>query len=144
MAISMSLKKTQKNSKDEVDAFTLHVMSKIEPQVLKSLNLVQLESIRSAISANAPFKRHPVDIRMVLPLFFVRLYCVVLIGSDSRSAQRTLESQRRQTTFRISKHSLLYIALIAMIPTSLAILYVIKSSLGIDIFPNQHLYEIFQ
>lgn len=144
MATSMSPKKSQKNSKNEVDAFTLHVMSKIEPQVLKSLNLVQLESIRSAISANAPFKRHPIDIRVVIPLFFVRLYCVLLIGRDSRATQRTLENQRRQTTFRLSKHSLLYIALIAMIPTTLVILYVVKSALGIDILPDQHLYELFQ
>ena len=50
---------------NKVDAYTQHTLSNIKPEVFKTLNLVQLEAIRQAISTNAPFRQHPIDIRIV-------------------------------------------------------------------------------
>lgn len=127
----------------EVDAYTQHVMSNIEPAVFKSLNLVQLRAIESAISRNAPFRRHPIDVRCVLPLFFIRLYAVILVGRDKRYNTRNKETSRKLYAQGLSLGAMIYILLAMTIPIAFILLYLIKSFLGIDIFPDQHLWDFF-
>jgi hypothetical protein len=128
---------------NKVDAYTQHTLSNIKPEVFKTLNLVQLEAIRQAISANAPFRQHPIDIRIALPLFFVKFYLVFLVGQDRRSDTRARESLRR-TAVRGMIFILILYGLVALsIPLIFLMLYALKSLMGIDIFPDQHLRDFF-
>lgn len=127
----------------EVDAYTQHVLSNVDPDVFRTLNLVQLESLRRAISATAPFRRHGVDIRGVLPLYFGRFYFVFLMGRDRRSSTRERESRRYQMAKGTSLLLFVYVLATLSIPMVLLILYVLKSAMGIDIFPDQHLSDFF-
>ncbi len=133
----------EQSQKKEVDAFTQHVMSRIDSDVFRSLNLVQLEAVREAISANAPFKRHPIDLRFSIPLFFMTFYFVMLIGKDRRSGTRSLEERRLHNARAASWLAFLYMLLSVMIPIILILLYIIKSFLGIDFFPDKHLVDWF-
>lgn len=127
--------------KKEVDAFTQHVMSRIDEDVFKTLNLVQLEAIKEAISANAPFKRHPIDVRFPIPLFFITFYLVLLIGKDRRSSTRSSEQQRVKGLQTMGWLGVVYFSLCAFLPIVLILLYLLKSFLGIDIFEDKHLID---
>jgi hypothetical protein len=128
---------------NKVDAYTQHTLSNIKPEVFKTLNLVQLEAIRQAISTNAPFRQHPIDIRIALPLFFVKFYLVFLVGQDRRSDTRARESLRR-TAVRGMIFILVLYGLVALsIPLIFLMLYALKSLMGIDIFPDKHLSDFF-
>lgn len=131
------------NRSKDVDAFTQHVMSRIDQNVFKTLNLVQLEAIRSAISANAPYKKHPIDIRITIPFFFMKFYLVVLIGKDRRLATRDKEKSRIENTKALSWLVSAYIGASLLIPLLILVLYLVKSALGIDIFPEKHLWDFF-
>jgi hypothetical protein len=128
---------------NKVDAYTQHTLSNIKPEVFKTLNLVQLEAIRQAISANAPFRQHPIDIRIALPLFFVKFYLVFLVGQDRRSDTRARESLRRTAVRGMTFILILYGLVALSIPLIFLMLYALKSLMGIDIFPDQHLRDFF-
>ncbi|SMF54620.1 hypothetical protein SAMN02745866_03473 [Alteromonadaceae bacterium Bs31] len=129
---------------EELDAYTQHVMSSIDPLVFKSLNLHQLREIRAAISANAPFRRHAVDVRGTLPLYFSRYYFVFLMGKDRRVATRDKELQRVVLARGFSLLFFIYITILLAIPLFLLLLYGLKVLLGIDLFPAFHLKDLWQ
>ncbi|WGO98771.1 hypothetical protein QFX18_01685 [Saccharophagus degradans] len=126
----------------KIDAYTQHVMSRIDPDVFKTLNIVQLEAIRTAISANAPFRQHSIDLRGTIPLYFSKLYFVFLIGKDRRSDTRNKENMRIKASKGISFVMFLYTLLAVLTPIILIILYGLKTLAGIDIFPDSHLEDL--
>ncbi|WP_075187216.1 hypothetical protein [Teredinibacter haidensis] len=131
-----------KASSTETDAYTQHVMGAIDPEVFKTLNLVQLQGIRAAICANAPFRKHPVDIRGTLPLYFLTYYFVFLMGKDRRSATRERERLRLRYMKGLGAFAFVYTFIAAAIPLLFLVLYLLKSLLGIDIFSDQHLSDL--
>lgn len=133
-----------RNSKRNIDVYTHHVMSAIDPEVTKTLNLVQLRAIRTAVSANAPFRQHAIDIRGVLPLYFLKLYFVILMGKDRRLDTRAKEQKRMVHMQGLSTFVFAYFMLAAAVPILLIVVYIIKSILGIDLFPDQHLFDFFK
>lgn len=129
--------------KNKVDAYTQNVMNSIEPTVFKTLNLVQLEAIRQSVSANAPFRKHSIDIRGSIPLYITKFYFVFLIGKDRRSSTREKEIHRKEIAKGVSILGFIYIILTLSIPILFIFLYALKSFLGIDIFPDRHLNDLF-
>lgn len=129
--------------KDSDDPFTMHILGNIDPSVFKTLNLLQLEAIKQAIAASQPYRRHPVDIRMTIPLFFMKLYLVLLMGRDKRSTTRNKEERRKQKATTMSAVFGVYLIICAAFPIIFLALYVVKSFLGIDLFPDQHLSDFF-
>ena len=81
---------------DHGDAFTEQVMTRMDAGIVDELSDAQRLALRKAISASAPMKRHPVDVRGIIPLFFTRWYFLFLMGPDRRSAGRGKESKRRE------------------------------------------------
>jgi len=128
----------------EIDAYTQHVMSKIDAEVFSSLNLVQLAAIREAISANAPFRKHPVDIRGTIPLYFFKFYFVFLLGKDRRFSTREKETLRRQAAGSMSLIVFLYTAFCVAIPAVLVTLYGLKTLMGVDVFEGFHLGDLWR
>jgi len=126
------------------DPFTHHVMSKIDKNILDSLTTEQLSEIKAAISASKPLKKHPVDFRGIISLFFVRFYFVLLMGRDRRYTVKSIEKERRRSA-DIFASFLFFITILSPIIVGLFLLaYFIKSFLGIDIFPDSHLWDILR
>ena len=73
---------------NHTDPFTYHVYESIEPSVRATFTPRQVHAIETAIRANKPFQKHPVDIRGAFPLFFFRAYFVILMGRDKRQPTR--------------------------------------------------------
>lgn len=130
------------SSSPSKDAYTQHVMSNIPNDVFRTLNVLQLQAIEEAISKNAPNHNHPVDMRGTLSLFFIRFYFVLLIGRDRRSYSRNKEMRRRQKAGSLGWAMMIYIVICAIAPVILLLLYLIKSGLGIDLFPEHHLSDL--
>ena len=81
--------------RESSSAFTYHVLKNIDQEVINSLTKDQLKAIYEGISASKPYEKHLVDIRGIIPLFFCRLYFVVLAGQDIRPKIRSQDELRR-------------------------------------------------
>jgi len=125
-----------------LNGYTRHVLSRLEPEVLASLTEHQFSAIRHAIDEARPISRHPIDIRGVIPLVFVRFYFVVLAGRDRRDGTRVRERRLRDTLSSVV--GALVLGAVILLPIAavlLMIAYGIKSFLGIDLDPTHHMRD---
>lgn len=133
---------TQMVHKDPLDPFTHHLIENLDPKVRDSLTPNQLSAIIDAARASRPETKHLVDLRGVIPLFYSRYYFVFLMGRDRRSAARRTEKQRRRWTSLWAWTLFLVVASLPVLLVIFTLLYFLKSSLGIDLLPDQHLTDI--
>jgi hypothetical protein len=126
-----------------LDTYTRFVLSHVEPEVIASLTEHQFNSIRDALEKSRPITRHPIDIRGILPLFFVRYYFVLLAGRDRRQKTGDRERGRRSGLSAMLGVSLL-LTLVALPVTILMLAagYALKTFLGIDLMPEAHLSDL--
>lgn len=126
----------------DLDQFTRFVLGHIDEDVRRSLTDEQFESIRQAVDATKPKAKHPLDFRGVIPLFFARYYFVILGGRDQRTDQSNKEFTRRRNASSTFTGLMLLIVLLIPI-TAILILggYLMKSFLGIDVFPDAHFMD---
>ncbi len=119
-----------------------YYLEKIEPQILESFNLEQLQAIESILNQAIP-KPSPklVDLRFLVDLVFSRFYVVLFVGKDRR------KKQRRYTPEGIAKIGNTIAAIILLIGLNLVfsafillLAYLCKSAIGIDLFPG-HISE---
>ena len=120
----------------EIDAYTAHVMENIPADIYKTLNYAQIEAVKEAIGKNAPYRKHPIDLRATLSFYFFRFYFVFLLGRDRRSLSRNKESYRQQQAKTISLFAFLYTAFCVLLPIIFILLYLMESWFGIELFPN--------
>ncbi|OGG46540.1 MAG: hypothetical protein A3F84_21630 [Candidatus Handelsmanbacteria bacterium RIFCSPLOWO2_12_FULL_64_10] len=125
-----------------IDAFTDSVLRRIDPEVRDTLSPAQIEAVRDAVSAHQLLKGHPVDVRGILPLFFARYYFVFLMGRDRRAPTREIEADRRRKTALLGGGLFFVCAISPLILLALLFLYLLKSSLGIDLLPDAHLWDL--
>ena len=78
----------------------------------------------------------------MLPLFFMRLYFVILIGRDKRKPIRDKEAFRRHQTALGSAVLSVYVMLCMLLPVAFIVLYVLKSLIGIDLIEGVHLHDL--
>ena len=121
-------KEPQPENKDDSS-----IMSKFPEPVRSSFSETQIKAIIK-VSRENNWKRHPIDIRFTLPFFSKRFYVVFIAGRSRRESRRLKNKVLRK----------LEILLISLFLTSLlfmliALLYLIKSALGIDIFSDMSL-----
>ena len=85
-------------------------------------------------------KKHPAEVRS--PLVFARCCLVLFMGRNSRTAPQNVRREQGS----ISKFSgvlfFRFFALFFLFLIVLLLLYLIKSKMGIDIFPNRHVWEV--
>ncbi len=124
------------------DAFTHHVYESIDANVRATLTPTQVHAIETAIRANKPYQKHPFDFRGVIPLFFFRMYFVLLMGRDKRKPTRDKEAHRRHKTALGSALLSVYVMLCMLLPIGFLALYVLKSLMGIDLIEGVHLSEL--
>ncbi|MCK5427223.1 MAG: hypothetical protein KAJ34_05965 [Thermodesulfovibrionia bacterium] len=131
------------NSSKSMDAFCYYILNNIDFNVLKSLSSEQLSAIEDAIKACQLRTKHAIDIRKTIKLYFINFYFVFLVGRDRRLSVQEIEEDRRE------KVTLLGNILYAMIVFSGLLLFVIvslyglKTMIGIDLFPGEHMGRIF-
>jgi hypothetical protein len=127
------------------DPFINAIISHIPLDVQKTLTLVQRDALIDALTKARSEGGHLIDVRVTLHLFFERLYFVLLIGKDRRQATRKILIERRQkASFMAGAVFILVLFLNVFLTVSVLgffILYFAKSFLGIDIFPDQHLWD---
>lgn len=86
-------------------------------------------------------RKHKIEIRGIIPLFFRKYYFVILVGRDTREEVQAQEAERRAFVRRVNN---IMAAAFLLSFTALFLffmLYYLKSALGIDIFPDRHLWD---
>ena len=126
---------------DNQYTFVDSVVKRIDPKARESLTPEQLLSIREAIHSCRPLEHHPVTVRGTLPLFFVRYYFVFFMGQDRRTSIQKVEIKRRHHGIFAGGLLMLLVGFSPVILLVLFLFYLLKSSLGIDIFPDKHLWD---
>lgn len=133
----------------ERDALTQHLWEAIPPETLRSLHPDQYRALKQAFQ-RAP-KRHWVDIRGIVPLYFTQFYFVFLFGPDRRRETREVLYERRQTvregTAKLIGSVALGVFLTLLGLSAFALWYVLKCLAGADIIPgfslSQYLRRMF-
>lgn len=83
-----------------------------------------------------------VDLRFTVNLLFSRFYIVLFVGKDRRKQSRSYPVSRWTRLANIVAATILLLGLNVTITGSLFIAgYLVKSALGIDIFPHTHLRD---
>jgi len=77
------------------ERYTAALMRKIDTMLGEPLSPQQRKDIVEAIAVFQT-RKHPIDLRGVLPLHFARLYFVLLMGKDRRSEAAAKEHELRQ------------------------------------------------
>lgn len=127
--------KDKKNS----DAFTYHILNRIDKKTLESLSPAQISAIKDAISAKQPQKRHPIDFRGIINLFFIKYYFVFFVGRDRRISTQETELGRREDVALLGNVFFIIFVISPFILLGLIALYFLKIGAGIDLFPGEHM-----
>ncbi len=122
-----------------IDAFTNHIINNIDFKVLNSLSSEQLSSIKDAIRAGRPQKKHAIDIRGIVNLFFAKYYFVLLMGRDRRLSTEAVEEERRDKVAILGNILFFIFILFAFLLLAIIALYFFKVFLGIDLVPGKHM-----
>ncbi|MDC7715697.1 hypothetical protein PQU95_00495 [Vogesella sp. DC21W] len=107
-----------------------HLLGRMPQDVADTFTEAQLASLRLALGARS-WGRHAVDIRGTVVFWRWRYYYVFLLGRN-----------RRELTRREKQLSLLlqavFLSVLLLVSTllGLLVLYLVKSALGIDLFPG--------
>ncbi len=129
----------------KIDPYTHAVLQKLGVDTLNSFTEEQRQKLIESISACRPLQKHPVDLRGVISLFFVRFYFVILMGRDRRKQTKQVEVHRRKTTGIAGgiASGIFTVTLVALIlfVVFFILAYGLKSAMGINIFPEKHLCD---
>jgi len=125
-----------------MDAYSTHILNKIPDEILETFTFEQKEAVYKAIRKEIKPKKHTVDIRGVIPLFYRKYYFVVYSGRDTRSFTQKSEDERRKATRRFANLTFIFFLLSPLLLLVFLALYFVKSALGINIFANLHLSDI--
>lgn len=129
--------------KNWIDPFSDGIIKRIDPKVRDSLTPTQLTAIKEAIRGpRAPIK--PIDIRGVIPLYFARYFFVLLIGRDRRAAVIREEGFRRIRSRWLNGLFFSFFVACPLVVIVFLFLYLLKTIWGLDIMPDQHLWDIFK
>lgn len=131
----------------EADPFIDAVLRSIPKEERESFTESQISALSRALTRTRFQSNHIVDARLNIPLFFARFYVVFLLGKDRRgkARQRLIERRRR---FSLVAGLVLTLAVGLVLATVIFVavfllLYVLKSAMGIDLFPDMHLRDLF-
>lgn len=139
----MTLQKRPDASSEIFASFTL---SKIDRDILATMTPEQVEGVRAALLAADEEKRHQIDIRLNIPLYFARYYLVLFAGRDKRKRTLLKEALRHNKQYTVG--GILMASLLAILTCSIllfvatAFAYYLKAEFGIDLFPGKHIEDV--
>lgn len=112
------------------DSFVIGLKERLPDDLKDSFTPEQLSALKVAFGARK-WGQHSVDLRGTLRLWHWRYYFVFLAGRNRRDLSR-----REQQLSRMATAFALSLFLLFSVMLGLLVLYLVKSALGIDIFPN--------
>jgi len=124
-------------------ADVIEEIERIDKEIVGSFSHEQLRVVDEVMRNKKAWKRHPVDVRFSIPLYFARFFVVFLIGRDRRDRVRSQETERRTMVGNLSLMFFLFFLMVGAAVTLFTVFYVIKSLLGIDLIPGWHLTNWF-
>jgi hypothetical protein len=130
------------NEQRRLDPFTANIVRQIDPKVRDSLTPAQFAAVVDAIKTPSR-ETCLIDIRRGVPLFLSRFYVVFMFCRDRRVATQRAEESRSK---RVSWAGGVLFALLVVSPFLLLLfffVYLLKLVLGVDVFPEFHLWDIF-
>ena len=127
-----------KRSKN-LNTLCTYVLNKIDFNILESLSDEQLATIEDAINTCQLREKHAFDLRGKINLFFMKYYFVFLIGRDRRAFVKDLEAERIRKVSLIGNLVYFISVILAIFFSAVVGLYLIKTLLGIDLFPGVHM-----
>lgn len=123
-----------------------YYMHQIPVQILEKLNAEDKEDLKSVIHTAIP-RSSPklIDLRFAIDLIFARYFVVLMIGKDMRKQQRQYQVNDIAKVANVITAILLIIAMSLLVSAvTILILYLIKSALGIDLFPGHITNVLFK
>ncbi len=114
------------------DEFSKKFFERIPQQLSETFTEEQLSALQDVFAEK--WVSHPVDIRHSFGFWRWRYYFVVIGGHERRDLTR-----RQEHIFHLTELYLLAAYLGSSILLGLVAIYLTKSALGIDLFPNFHL-----
>lgn len=76
-------------------------LERLPEDVACSFSIEQLQAMQSALEG-AKWRRHPVDIRLTIPLLWKSFYFVLVAGPERRSKERRVAERTRNPVWRFS------------------------------------------
>ena len=125
----------------EKDAYAATILARMDPQIRATLDEAQELAIAEALTARSGL--HLIDLRRLLPLYFVSYYIVFQFGRDRRLGRRRVEYNRRLHAVLAGNVMFFIFAISPLIVFALIGLYFLKAALGIDLFSGFHLPSLF-
>ncbi|MCP3670456.1 MAG: hypothetical protein GY814_08475 [Gammaproteobacteria bacterium] len=130
------------------DPFTENILANIPLEIRRGFSSDQLTALRTALATAHDRSRHMIDARVSIPLYFARYYIVFLLGRDLRRSTRKILLERRRDSSQAAGFTLVFTLiwniLFVLLVAGFVIIYYLKSTMGIDIFPDMHLWDIFR
>ncbi|MFQ5748443.1 MAG: hypothetical protein ACE5H3_03170 [Planctomycetota bacterium] len=127
----------------DLDPFTDKVLARMDQKTLQTFTGPQLKALDKVLRRTPRSKKHGLDVRGTIPLYFARYYFVLLMGKDRRVETWRTEEERRKRGRRLVWVAFLIILLVLFAMILLGVAYVLKSAFGIDIFPDFHIEDFF-
>jgi hypothetical protein len=115
------------------DPFIDKFFSRIPREVAASFTVEQLGAVKMAFGARS-WGSHAIDVRKSFPLFWHRIYIVLLMGRERRDDERLRAEGAMFGTLGNAVVGVVFLAII-LTPVAFA-LYLLKSSLGLDVMPG--------
>jgi hypothetical protein len=120
------------------DAFMGRFFASIPLEICATYTPRQLAAVKRAFAGETG-RRHPVDIRLSIPLLVRRFYLVLLMGPERRTAERRNRERSQNQIVRAANLVFLSILIIVVLLALAGMLYMLKSALGIDLFTGRSL-----
>jgi hypothetical protein len=112
------------------DPFIAGLKERLPEELRESFTEEQLEALKLAFGTRS-WGKHSVDLRGTVKFWHRRYYFVFLAGRNYRQLSRL-----EQELSLLGKATVLAVILLACGLVGLVLLYLLKSALGIDIFPD--------
>lgn len=118
----------------------------VEPEILASFTPEQRQAVQHMLEAAIPRPSSKlVDLRFGIDVILSRFYVVLLVGQDRRHRRRYYVPRGVARIGNAIVAVLLLLAMNLLVSLSiLLLLYLTKSALGIDLFPQEHLGDQLQ
>jgi len=121
---------TSKNNSIHSDSTIKGLLERIPDSFDSNFTDQQLEGLKIALGTRK-WRDHPIDFRYSVGLLKWRYYFVFIAGRDIRTSRL-----RDHPLFKASEVLFLTLLVIFMLSFAVLLAYLLKSALGINIFPN--------
>lgn len=109
------------------------LLNRLPPHILASLTAAQLAAIEDALTEEPT--RHLINFQASLPMLGGRHYLTIFFGRERRNRQRLSAEGKLRPFVQLAGYSLIVWVLLSLLAaTGIALLYLIKCMLGIDLF----------